>query len=395
MTHPPARTARHVVGGRRRRVVAALVTVPLLLVGVLAAPAGAASVSFAATQLTATVVGSQVTVSASVSATSTTTVTAYAVCARGPASSNADFAHRKNAVLGPQATTYSATKTLTPGTYQYYVCINQGGTWSVVGQRRSFTVAATATSATGSTTSASRAPVGDLPGWKQVFVENFDTSSPLGGFTSSTYASSWVAYRGFADTSQRGWYDPAKVISVGNGALDWYVHSEQGVHYVSALVPKVPSTGWGQTYGRYSFRFRADVLPRYKIAFLLWPDSNNWGEGEIDFPETADLSAGQKIGAALHPYGDTTTGTPSASRVVVTDVDAASSGWHVATIEWSAGRVVAILDGVTVGSDTFQVPTTSFHLVFQVETALDGAAPADATAGHVQLDWVTMYSAAG
>ena len=40
-----------------------------------------------------------------------------------------------------------------------------------------------------------------------------------------------------------------------------------------------------QAFGRFSVRFRSDPLPGYKAAWLLWPESDNWNEGEIDFPE--------------------------------------------------------------------------------------------------------------
>jgi hypothetical protein len=44
-------------------------------------------------------------------------------------------------------------------------------------------------------------------------------------------------------------------------------------------------------------RFRADLLPGYKIAWLLWPDAYSEGlatwpqDGEVDFPE-GDLAGG-------------------------------------------------------------------------------------------------------
>ena len=235
-------------------------------------------------------------------------------------------------------------------------------------------------------------PVGNLPGWKQVFTDDFTTPVALGSFASSSYANRWFGYSGYKDTSGRGWYAPDKVISVTNGALDWYVHTTNGVHDVAAMVPRVPATGWGQKYGRYSFRFRADTIPGYKMVAILWPDSDNWGEGEVDFPEVNTLTSNQTIYANMYTKGNTTTATPGPASRFTTHTAANNTGWHIATIEWAPGSLTSWLDGTKLGTFTAGVPNTSFHLVFQVETNQYDAPPADTVSGHIQLDWVTMYT---
>lgn len=67
--------------------------------------------------------------------------------------------------------------------------------------------------------------------------------------------------------------------------LDLFLHTRGGTPIGAAPVPIVTKAWQGQTYGRYSVRFRADALPGYKVAWLLWPASDSWSEGEIDFPE--------------------------------------------------------------------------------------------------------------
>ena len=130
-------------------------------------------------------------------------------------------------------------------------------------------------------------------------------------------------------------------------------------------------------------------MPGYKIAFLLWPDSNNWADGEIDFPETDEPAAGKHLYAALHPIGSH--GVAGSPTVVPTSADAAGSGWHTARIDWVPGGVTYYLDGAKVVTLTKGVPTTPFHLVFQVESQLSSTPPPDSTAGHVQVDWVRIY----
>jgi Glycosyl hydrolases family 16 len=190
----------------------------------------------------------------------------------------------------------------------------------------------------------------------------------------------------------RGWYAPDKVISVTNGTLDWYVHTQNGVHYVAAMVPMVPASGWGQRYGRYSFRFRADTIPGYKMVAILWPDSDNWGQGEIDFPEVSALTRSQMIYANMYAKGNTATAAPGPASGFTTSIAASGTGWHIATIEWAPGSLTTWLDGTKLGTFTAGVPDTSFHLVFQIETNLCNAAISNSVSGHVQLDWVTMYS---
>jgi hypothetical protein len=233
-------------------------------------------------------------------------------------------------------------------------------------------------------------PVGDLAGWRQVFTEDFNTPAPLGRFT-SVYGNRWIAYPSpWRDTSGRGLYNPEKVLSVSNGVLDWHLHTENGVHHVGAVIPKIPGNSvGGQLYGKYTFRFRADVIPGYKLVILLWPDSDDWGEGEIDFPEVGELVSGREgqIYAFLHGPG-----AYAHSESLSTGIVAAGTGWHVASIEWRPGSLSYYLDGRLVGTQKSGVPSTSFHLVFQMETNIGGPAPSPSSSGHIQLDWVSIYA---
>jgi hypothetical protein len=239
-------------------------------------------------------------------------------------------------------------------------------------------------------------PVGNLPGWTQVFAEDFTTDAALGSFTNtssdsttlsapSAYASKWTSYpNNWKDTSKNGTYDAAKTLSVSNGNLDIFLHSENGVHFVAAPMPVLPV----MTYGRYSVRFQADAVPGYKTAWLLWPDSEIWpADGEIDFPE-GDLSGTDSIHGFMH-FASASGGQDAF------DSGAKYSGWHVATIDWTPGKVVYYLDGKVIGTSTTMVPSRPMHWVLQTESQLSGGAPADSSAGHVRIDWVTAYTYAG
>jgi len=239
-------------------------------------------------------------------------------------------------------------------------------------------------------------PKGDLPGWKQIFTEDFSKGDvPVGAFPGPAYGADWSAgYKdGTPDTAgqmsngKSGYY-PSKVLSVKDGALNWYLHSENGVFMGAAPTPKIPNSSANPPransllYGRVSVRFKADSLAGYKTAWLFWPDSGIWPrDGEIDFPE-GDL-ADIIYGAAHH----------AAPQDAFEKFDSTSpfTSWHVATTEWSPGRVEFLLDGKSLGVSTTLVPTTPMHYILQTESCLPRC-PAPETQGQVYLDWIAIWS---
>ncbi len=224
-------------------------------------------------------------------------------------------------------------------------------------------------------------PVGDILGWHQIYADDFTTNVALGNFPAAV-SSKWSAYTdGTKDNSGFVYYWATRTVSIANGILDIYVHTENGQHLDAAIYPKIST--FGQLYGRYSVRFRADALPGYGGVWLLWQDSNTpaWpAQGEIDFPEgnfNGTMTANAhyaNAGGGFSQYPTTTT----------------YSGWHTATTEWSPGKEVFILDDHVIGVSTHQVPSTSMHLVFQ--SGSSGGNPSDTVSGHIQVDWVTMYA---
>jgi beta-glucanase (GH16 family) len=233
-------------------------------------------------------------------------------------------------------------------------------------------------------------PVGDIPGWRQIFADDFQTNVPLGSFPSAV-SSAWGCYDdGWHDTSGNGTYNCTKVCSVHDGALDLYIHTQDGVHYVAVPYPKIPggSSQNGQLYGRYAVRFKADLLHGYKTAWLLWPDSGVWPrDGEIDFPE-GELSG--TMNAFMHHKGATLGSEQDAYPTGIT-----YGTWHTAIIEWSPSAVSYYLDGKLIGQSTKYIPDTPMHWVLQTETSTaPGVIPSDSTEGHVLIAWVAVYALA-
>ena len=239
------------------------------------------------------------------------------------------------------------------------------------------------------TVSSEALPVGDLPGWEQVFVDDFATPVPAGAFPAAV-ATAWSAYPpSWRDTSGRGQY-ATDIISVHDGLLDIHLQTRDGVPRVAAPGPRLGTTQLrgSQAYGRYAVRFRADPVPGFKTAWLLWPSSEQWPrDGEIDFPE-GDLTG--TIGAYLHHQG-ATTGRDQAHF----STQSRYGTWHTAVIEWRPGSCEFFLDGTSIGRTTTRVPDTAMRWVLQTETSLSGQGPPANAEGHVLIDWVAIWRYTG
>lgn len=232
-------------------------------------------------------------------------------------------------------------------------------------------------------------PQGDLAGWRSAFAEEFTQDAPLGTFL-DTYTNFGAYPYPWTDTSRQvrsnpGYYHPEKTLSVAGGVLDAWLHydSELGQYLVAAPTPNLPQ----MTYGRFAMRLRADTIPGYKIAPLLWPDSERWpDDGEINMPE-GDLD-GTPL-SAFHHFARSAGGQDWFSSGVN------PNAWHVYETLWSPGKVEFLVDGRSIGSSTSYVPNKPMHWVLQMETQIESSAPSTSAQGHVQIDWVKAYQYAG
>jgi glycosyl hydrolase family 16 len=322
---------------------------------------------------------------------------------------------QQGSVIGPQsgATEPATVSGLAPSTpYEYQLCatVNRvqacAGPDGTAGSTESFT--------TGRRDPSGQAlPRSDPPGWRLAFADDFSNddvpigtfsgcrqgvtllSSHCSGLPASVDAKWWAYPDGWSGTPATGTYYPSKSLSIANGIMDYYIHSQSinGTerHIIDAPVPKVPgaSGAWGgQTYGRYIVRMKVDSMSGYHVSFLLWPDDNAWPrDGEIDWPE-ADFD--QNItGAFMHWQGATSGSEQDAYQ----SNTAMSSGWHTYEIDWTKNAVSFFIDRHLVGrsTDPAKIPDTAMHFVLQVGTSFYEGTPNDAEAGHLQLDWVTVY----
>ncbi len=244
-------------------------------------------------------------------------------------------------------------------------------------------------------------PANDLPGWRQVFADDFTRDAAVGSWGSAcdqlhidytgATGTQWRSYpRCFLDTYQKRPYRSDQVLSVQNGVLDFYLHKVDGLPAGANPSPIIKSGSQYQKYGRYAARFRvtnAAQVSDYYAAWLLWPQTENWngngpGDGEIDFPEGGLSGA---IGGFNHCLYNNSVNCASANTGGINFSD-----WHTYVIEWTPEAVRFMLDDRVVMNftDTANIPNVPMR--WQLQTETNGSGASDAS-GHLQVDWVAIY----
>lgn len=225
------------------------------------------------------------------------------------------------------------------------------------------------------------APSGNLPGWRQVFVENFD--GPL-------RAQRWGRYSGQPGGDPGGYWAPSHAV-VSNGALrlESYRDPRYGDRWVSGGVSSAPALR--QTYGKYVVRFRIDGGKGIAGVLLLWPSGNGWPP-EIDFAEDGGAGAGRDTMTATLHYG-------AQNATIQRTVSADFTRWHTMGVEWTPGTLTYTLDGKPWASvHSSHVPSQPMELDLQTQTGTCGdpsaPCPDASTPSHVTMDvdWVVAYA---
>ncbi|MBT1621598.1 glycoside hydrolase family 16 protein [Curtobacterium flaccumfaciens pv. oortii] len=225
------------------------------------------------------------------------------------------------------------------------------------------------TTATAATTSA---PVGNIGKFTQTFREDFRTTAAAKGKFAKSYAKSWQPY----PDGTGGMYYSGTQISAINGTMDVRLDGKRG----AAGTFGSPTGAWGHKGGKFTVRAMAAGGNGNGAAFMLWPSSDTWSDGEIDYPESNFETA-----PMLHHHS-MTPGREATATSLSTGTTWRS--WHTYSIEWIPGKSVSYsLDGKVIKTVTKDVPTTAHRYMFQVGNW--------GGVGHLYIDWVTTYSYTG
>lgn len=219
-------------------------------------------------------------------------------------------------------------------------------------------------------------PVGNLPGFTQILAQDFNTTATSTAFT-ATYANSWCPY------DDGGQYYRSQV-SGHDGIMDITLDGTKG----AAGVFGPPGKCWSNLYGRFSMRMRVLGGADNGTAVMLWPTSDKWTDGEIDYPEASNFT--DTIHVYHHPTpcdDNDTVPPPHCGSFDGLDTGARWNVWHTFAIEWTPASVKYYLDNALIKTVTHDIPTTNHRYTIQV--APTGSSPQP---GNMQIDWVTMYS---
>ena len=198
-------------------------------------------------------------------------------------------------------------------------------------------------------------PTGDLPGWNEVFSDDFDTASSL-------VWPQWQIYGGDQPPGDPGaWWDASHAtlkdsILKLRGYQDPSDGSPAGAWATTGVKDRT-----AQLYGKWEVHARMDNGRGIAPVILLWPESNRWpDDGEIDFAE----DGGQDPRATDYMTVHYACGSDQDCNIQQsTPVD--WSEWHTYGVEWTPGKIVITVDGKNVATDTSHVPDVPMNLAIQ------------------------------
>lgn len=197
------------------------------------------------------------------------------------------------------------------------------------------------------------------------FSETFDTDAPAGKFA-SVYAQSWQPY----PDGMSGKYYSGQVISAHDGVMDVTLDGKRG----AAGTFGTPTDAWSHQGGTFAVRAKATGGAGNGAAFMLWPTSNIWADGEIDYPEGNFDDAPHVFHHSMTP------GQEATAQHIATGVD--WRDWHTYSETWVPGKSITYsVDGRVLGTITHDVPTSEHRYMFQVGNY--------GQPGHLLIDWVS------
>jgi beta-glucanase (GH16 family) len=146
-----------------------------------------------------------------------------------------------------------------------------------------------------------------------------------------------------------------------------------------------------QLYGRWEFRARTDKGRGRGAAILLWPQTENKDDGELDMMEVPREDRSQAH-FVIHYSAQ--------NKLAGNKVSGDFSQWHTFAMDWLPDRITWYVDGVK-QFETFDknvIPKVPMHMTIQLDMgpfeewipAPDHTTPAEVS---LEVDWVKIFAA--
>jgi hypothetical protein len=245
-------------------------------------------------------------------------------------------------------------------------------------------------------------PVGNKPGWKQVFKDDFKGTE---------LDSKWDKYNGVVGGGKGGWWARSHAV-VHDGELVLETYSDPADCKNATSCPLFNNevsggakTKFSMTYGKVLVRVKTTPVADVSFLALLWPVS------DIAPPETDFIVEGGSdhlttIGAMLKYLTTGSTGptgptgaTGTTGPVVVPDsVTANAAKWHTLGVVWSKGELQYTIDGHVWATEINpKVSSVPSNIVLQSQTTCQAVAgqactePWAAKEPNADIAWVVAY----
>jgi beta-glucanase (GH16 family) len=207
--------------------------------------------------------------------------------------------------------------------------------------------------------------------WRPVFTEEFD-----GSRLTPTVWGVYNSVGGFGN----GWRRPS-AISLQDGKLRITARGD-----VSGGI----NHQFDQLYGRWEFRARTDKGRGRGSAILLWPQTENKDDGELDMMEVPTENRVQAH-FVIH--------FSPQNKLAGTKVPGDFSQWHTFAMDWLPDRISWYVDGIKrfETTDRNVIPKVPMHMAIQLDMgpyqkwipAPDATTPAETS---LEVDWVRIYA---
>lgn len=240
-------------------------------------------------------------------------------------------------------------------------------------------------------------PVGNIPGWSQVFAEDFSAPAATGSMASpdpetinyiGATGTKWRSYPpNYPDTRAGRPYRSDQVLSVHDGVMDFFLHEVDGRPAGASPSPLVTGTSQYQTYGRYSARVRipGGQTSNYYMAWLLWTEHDlDGGYGESDWPEGVLNNNGLGFEAVAHHGPNFDIDKQGCGNATIS----LANTWRTFTQEWTPTERRYYIDGFLFCTVTR--PTWAGPERWQLQTETLPGNLHQAT--HLLVDWAVVYA---